>query len=823
MRLRKERFFLGFTVLVFALAGSSATFGQSECPAAPNYSPDFSSNQSCLTPNGNAAIVPPSGGPATITSWSGSGGFVTFQASNSFAAGEVVTLSGFASSTFFDGLAAQVLSTGLTTSQFEIAFSGYSGNSDTGTATPNTILQLTPNTTFQAGSAWYNAQQSVANGFSTTFTFQLSNPSLGSLGNADGIAFVIQSSATGTAAIGPNGCGMGFAQGSCTASSGGISNSLAVAFKTYNDGYPSPNNNSVLIVSDGMGPNCIDEACSIAYNNSLPNGITLADGNIHAVTISYTPTPTQSSSPNCFATVGTTSTPEPCLDVILDGQDLFAGGVQLILDGTTTPLSLQALIGSTGSAYVGFTGGTGGGDDNQDILSWIFTPQGQTQTLQPLVPATYSFQNNAYSYQATLSSGSATTTTVTPIYPNTSSYPYSCDTLVQQTYPGAHCIVYTNLGTGVPDSPVMFEVTCPNLPGDQCNPFSAELGTTYALSTQNSINTCINTNSCTGTSNDPFPGWVKGAGPDAVHPCTPWPNNDEALFQSNQIDSFSVDEVTHGKSGGTGSCWVATYDQPGEALSVITITSPTNNAVYAQNASIPASYACANPTSTQSTTSAVGPYLTTASCTQSSGTPATCNPATPPATGLVCTGGTVNTSAPGAYQFTVTGTDTGENGNTATVSYTVVAPTNLQILNLGPPGPVGNGGYITYAIGVADLGPANADGVTVTDPLPSNTTFVSGSGNNTSCGLVNKKLSCLSTAFQCSANGGTVSCNVGTLAPLSLSSLNGGTMTIKVEVTGEPNTTCGKKAQPCTINTATVSAINTDTNSNPSSTVDTTW
>lgn len=422
------------------------------------------------------------------------------------------------------------------------------------------------------------------------------------------------------------------------------------------------------------------------------------------------------------------------------------------------------------------------------------------------------------------SNSSPTTTTITPIYPNTPSYPYSCDALVQQTYPGAHCVVYTNLGTGIPDSPVMFEVTCPNLPGDQCNPFTAQLGTEYTLSPLNSLNSCINTNSCTGPSNDPFPGWVKFSGPYPTDPCTPPQSG--TLTESNQITAFLIDRTTKGDTGGTGSCWIPTYDMPlctspgqqnCEALPGITITAPTNGVIVAAGSAVPTSYSCSNPTSSQPSTNATGPYLTTATCTQSTGT----GSCTQTANGLSCTGSFTAPSTPGTYPFTVTSTDSGENGNTQTLNYTVVAPTNLQIASGGAPGTVANGGYITYAIAVWDDGPANADGVVVTDPLPSNTSFVSGSGTNVNCAIVNKKLSCSTIPIQCSASGGTVTCNVGTLAPLSISSLNGGAMTIKVQVTAQPTTTCSTK--PCTINTATVSAINTDTNSNPSSTVNTKW
>ena len=73
---------------------------------------------------------------ATITSWAGAAGIVTFQAVNTFTAGEVVTLSGFAVSTFFNGLKFSVLGTGLSGTQFEVAFGGFSGGSDSGIATP---------------------------------------------------------------------------------------------------------------------------------------------------------------------------------------------------------------------------------------------------------------------------------------------------------------------------------------------------------------------------------------------------------------------------------------------------------------------------------------------------------------------------------------------------------------------------------------------------------------------------------------------------------------------------------------------------------------
>ncbi len=783
MKVGRKSFVFAVALLALAVAGSSPASAQTSCSTTvPAYSPDFSSNQSCLTPNGQLADP----------------GYPGFFAPASTLVQPPGTVN-----------PAQPAPTGV-----------------------NTVLRLTSNSTFQLGSAWFNTMQPVGSSFTTTFTFQLSGTTTTlSYGPADGFAFVIQNSEI--SALGPYGCGLGFGDtpdGSCATATGGIPSSLAVEFDTYqNTDINDVSNSHIAIQSCGTGANSVDASCRLQIPTgagvpatpadvnllTLQSPINLADGGVHTATINYVSQalPSQAS---CIVN----SVPGPCLDVLIDGNDLFPGGV---------PFDMTTIGLTSGTAYVGFTAATGGGDDNQDILSWVFTPQGQTQTLQPGVPATYNFQNpqgvTAYNYEATLSNTSSpTTTTVTPIYPNTPNFPYSCDALVQQTYPGAHCVVYTNLGTGIPDSPVMFEVTCPNLPGDQCNPFTAQLGTEYTLSSSNLLNSCINTNTCTGPANDPFPGWVKFAGPDPTDPCTPPESG--SLLESNQISNFLIDRTTKGDSGGTGSCWVPTYDMPQctspgqqncEALTGIAITAPTNGLIVAAGSTVPTSYTCSNPTSSQPSTSPVGPYLTTASCTQSTGT----GSCTQGANGLSCTGSFTAPSTPGTYPFTVTGTDTGENGNTQTVNYTVVAPTNLQILNVGPAGPIANGGYITYAIGVADLGPVNADGVVVTDPLPSNTTFVSGSGSNVSCAIVNKKLSCSTTPIQCSASGGTVTCNVGTLAPLSISDLNGGAMTIKVQVTAEPTTMCGTK--PCTINTATVSAINTDTNSNPSSTVKTTW
>jgi uncharacterized repeat protein (TIGR01451 family) len=96
----------------------------------------------------------------------------------------------------------------------------------------------------------------------------------------------------------------------------------------------------------------------------------------------------------------------------------------------------------------------------------------------------------------------------------------------------------------------------------------------------------------------------------------------------------------------------------------------------------------------------------------------------------------------------------------ATATKTWIAVADLAITKSGAPDPALVGGSLTYTIGVTNNGPSTATGVTLTDPLPPSTTFVSAT---TSQGT-------------CSAAGGTVTCALGTLA-------NGAGATVTVRVT----------------------------------------
>lgn len=94
-------------------------------------------------------------------------------------------------------------------------------------------LRLTPSGARESGAVWYSRKTNVREGFDTSITFQISNPSMRcnrlddvntycrSRG-ADGLAFVIQDSSP--VALGLAGSGMGYE---------GIYNSLAIELDTF--------------------------------------------------------------------------------------------------------------------------------------------------------------------------------------------------------------------------------------------------------------------------------------------------------------------------------------------------------------------------------------------------------------------------------------------------------------------------------------------------------------------------------------------------------------------------------------------------------------
>lgn len=216
-------------------------------------------------------------------------------------------------------------------------FSSISGLNLVGDAAQNgNRLRLTPSSEEQRGGAWFAVEQPVANGFETTFQFQLSDlsPIFSDYG-ADGLAFVIQNNSWSS--LGGIGGGIGY--GHCSQS--GIPNSLAIEFDTYNNfEFSDPNNNHVSVQTRGLLENSPDHAFSLGTSASIPN---ISDSSRHLVRIVYVP---------------------GSLKVYLDNMFLPALDVAVNLANT---LNLDS-----GRAWIGFTAATASGYESHDLLNWSF-------------------------------------------------------------------------------------------------------------------------------------------------------------------------------------------------------------------------------------------------------------------------------------------------------------------------------------------------------------------------------------------------------------------------------------------------------------------
>ncbi|MGI8783778.1 MAG: Ig-like domain repeat protein [Acidobacteriota bacterium] len=225
-------------------------------------------------------------------------------------------------------------------------FSSTAGLSLVGTAAPSgNVLRLTSALTDQVGAAWYSTKQNVTNGFETTFQFQITDPGglengLNPKGGAEGIAFVIQNNST--QALGGGGGSLGY---------GGIANSLAVEFDTWNNGGNETNNganetalkdNHISVHTNGALANNANENYSMG-SASIASP-TFSDGAVHIVKIVYVP--------------GT-------LKVYLDGS---ASPKLTVAVDLATKVNLDS-----GKAFVGFTSSTGAAFEKHYILNWVFS------------------------------------------------------------------------------------------------------------------------------------------------------------------------------------------------------------------------------------------------------------------------------------------------------------------------------------------------------------------------------------------------------------------------------------------------------------------
>lgn len=204
-----------------------------------------------------------------------------------------------------------------------------------------TRLRLTDTGTNEAGSAWFTTPMNIQK-FTTDFTFQLTTP------NADGMAFVIQN--TATTAIGPSGGGLGYGPDNVTAASGStntpIAKSVAVKFDLYSNAGEGTNSTGLYL--NGVSPTT--PATTIS-------GVDLHSGHILAAHVTYDGT---------TLTLALTDTTNAALKY----TQAWAVNIPGTVGGST--------------AYVGFTGGTGGSTAVQEVATWTYN-----NTVSAKTPVTY--------------------------------------------------------------------------------------------------------------------------------------------------------------------------------------------------------------------------------------------------------------------------------------------------------------------------------------------------------------------------------------------------------------------------------------------------
>lgn len=206
---------------------------------------------------------------------------------------------------------------------FSVGFSSTAGLTLNGSAVANndTRLQLTDGGLNQAGSVFSNIPIGIQ-AFTTSFEFQISGDA-----QANGFTFCIQN--IGVNALGGGASGLGY---------GGIPKSVAVKFNFYDFGGEGAN--STGIYSNGDAP-------ILPSTDITPSGIQLSSGDSIQAQLTY------------------------------DGTTLTLKLLDLVSNKTFTmsqAINIPQIVGGN-TAYVGFTGGTGGLSSSQKLLSWTYNAQ----------------------------------------------------------------------------------------------------------------------------------------------------------------------------------------------------------------------------------------------------------------------------------------------------------------------------------------------------------------------------------------------------------------------------------------------------------------
>ena len=217
------------------------------------------------------------------------------------------------------------------------------------------FIRLTPSESMTTGSAWSKQLFNIKNGFTSEFSFRMSNGvngfDDGSPAGADGISFVIQN--TDTFAIGSFGGGIGFE---------GISNSIAIEFDTFKNPespYNDENGSHIAVFCNGRKPNVANHKskANLATTSNIP--ILKADSTVYYAKIEYNIEPGM-------------------LKIYFDTTNKF---INPVIELTNIKLDSLLDLSNGFNAYAGFTSATGSSREIHDILSWTMCTQAvQTTT-----------------------------------------------------------------------------------------------------------------------------------------------------------------------------------------------------------------------------------------------------------------------------------------------------------------------------------------------------------------------------------------------------------------------------------------------------------
>ena len=218
--------------------------------------------------------------------------------------------------------AAYVIQAGGSSIDFGGGFSSTTGLTLNGSAvaTDDTRLQLTDGQTWQAGSVFWNAPINIQS-FTTTFEFQLS------YAQGNGFTFTIQN--MGPTALGGDSAGLGYQD---------ITQSVALKFNFYN--YDNEGSDSTGLYTDGEPP-------TVPTVDISSSGIELGSGDAIQAQVTY------------------------------DGTTLTLNLLDMVTNDTfkwSQAINIPQTVGGN-TAYVGFTGGTGGLSASQKIISWTYSTQ----------------------------------------------------------------------------------------------------------------------------------------------------------------------------------------------------------------------------------------------------------------------------------------------------------------------------------------------------------------------------------------------------------------------------------------------------------------